>query len=77
MASFEEVRAKLFRYCSSRKVDFGREACVHAVTFQPLAKRKNEDRLVTREFVVHGQEWLLLAVCDGALVHPMSCLSAS
>ncbi|TFK93950.1 protein serine/threonine phosphatase 2C [Polyporus arcularius HHB13444] len=65
MASFEEVRAKLVHYCSSTKVEVGQGAQVHAVTFQPLASRRNEDRLVMRELVVHGQEWLLLAVCDG------------
>ncbi|RPD61193.1 protein serine/threonine phosphatase 2C [Lentinus tigrinus ALCF2SS1-7] len=65
MSGFEEVRTKLVHYCSSKKVDIGRVARIHAVTFQPLESRKNEDRLVTRELVVHGQEWLLLAVCDG------------
>lgn len=64
MATFEEVRARLARRCSSKKLDLGAE--VHAVTFQPLASRSNEDRLVVQEIPVSGQKWLLMVVCDGA-----------
>ena len=66
MATFEEVRARLTKYCTSKTLDVGLGAEVHAVTFQPLAIRSNQDRLVVQNISVHGETWLLLAVCDGA-----------
>ncbi|EJF64569.1 protein serine/threonine phosphatase 2C [Dichomitus squalens LYAD-421 SS1] len=65
MPSFEELRRKLAHFYSARTVDTGLGAEIHTVTFQPLRKRANQDRLVMHQLNIHGQEWLLLAVCDG------------
>ncbi|KAI0749460.1 protein serine/threonine phosphatase 2C [Daedaleopsis nitida] len=65
MTTFDAVRAKLAQRYSNKKLDAELGAQVHAVTFQPLATRKNQDRLVVRELRVHDQAWLFLAVCDG------------
>ena len=70
MPALDELREKIGRCSSSRKMDISNGGEVHAVTFQPLATRQNQDRLVVHEFQIHGQAWLLLAVCDGEFFAP-------
>jgi hypothetical protein len=62
MATLEEVRRKLTGMCMGTKLE---EEGVHAVTFQPMPSKVNQDRLVTEQWNIDGQTWLFLAVCDG------------
>jgi pyruvate dehydrogenase phosphatase len=48
--------------CVSTKLE---KEGVHAVSFQPMLSRVNEDRVVTENWDIGGQTWLFLAVCDG------------
>ncbi|KAH9945334.1 protein serine/threonine phosphatase 2C [Epithele typhae] len=65
MSSLDELRKRLARYYSCSNVAFSRGVRVHSATFQPLASRQNQDRLVVQRYHIRGQEWLVLAVCDG------------
>ena len=67
MPTFEELRRKLAHFYSAKTVDTGLGAEIHTVTFQPLRRRANQDRLVMHQLNFRGQEWLFLAVCDGTL----------
>ncbi|KZV62800.1 protein serine/threonine phosphatase 2C [Peniophora sp. CONT] len=40
-------------------------AGVHIVTFQPLANKASQDRVVVQQWDIAGQKWLFLAVFDG------------
>ncbi|KAL7279111.1 hypothetical protein ACG7TL_006949 [Trametes sanguinea] len=50
--------------CRHSKLRRG-NAEVHAVTFQPLGSKYNNDHLVTQSWEILGQQWLMLAVFDG------------
>ncbi|KAI1797272.1 protein serine/threonine phosphatase 2C [Ganoderma leucocontextum] len=65
MPTFKELRRRLAQFYSAKTVDTGLGAEVHTVTFQPLRRRSNQDRLVMHQLNICGQEWLFLAVCDG------------
>lgn len=60
-----DLRSRLAQFYSAKTVDTGLGAEVHTVTFQPLRRRSNQDRLVMHQLNIRGQEWLFLAVCDG------------
>ena len=64
MSTLNEVREELSALCESRKLE---SLGIHTVTFQPLRSRVSEDRMVTEEWNVLGQQWLFLAVLDGIL----------
>ncbi|KZV70268.1 protein serine/threonine phosphatase 2C [Peniophora sp. CONT] len=38
---------------------------VHTVTFQPLASKSSQDRVVSQQWEIAGHKWLFLAVFDG------------
>lgn len=40
---------------------------VHTVTFQPLANKSSQDRVVSQQWEIAGQQWLFLAVFDGGI----------
>ena len=61
METLEQLRRKLLGLCIGTKSKEG----VHAVTFQPLLSKINEDRVVTKSWDINGQMWLFLAVCNG------------
>ena len=69
METLEQLRRKLLGLCIGTKLE---EEGVHAVTFQPLLSKINEDRVVTKSWDINGQRWLFLAVCDGEF---QSCAS--
>ncbi|KAH9902897.1 protein serine/threonine phosphatase 2C [Cubamyces lactineus] len=57
-----DARSKLARLCvASSDVNMN----VHTATFQPVATRPNQDRLVTDAWDIAGQRWIFLAICDG------------
>ncbi|KAI0326613.1 protein serine/threonine phosphatase 2C [Cubamyces sp. BRFM 1775] len=57
------VNAKI---CQAVETRYKRGIHVHTVSFQPLGLAKhNHDRMVTQNWTILGQRWLLLALCDG------------
>ena len=64
MENLEQVRSKFMGLCIGTKLE---EEGVHAVTYQPLKSRVNQDHVVTEKWDMGGQSWLFLAVCDGKL----------
>ena len=61
MSTLEDLRARLSAFYISAITAAG----VHSVTFQPYHGKKNEDRVVTEDWDIHGQRWIFMAVCDG------------
>ena len=66
MSTLDELRANLAAVYADRELN---TLGIHAVTFLPLRSRISEDRLVTEEWNILGQQWLFLAVLDGILVN--------
>lgn len=48
-------------------------AGVHTVTFQPLANKSSQDRVVAQQWEIAGQKWLFLAVFDGGSLERKRC----
>ncbi|KAH9902909.1 phosphatase 2C-like domain-containing protein [Cubamyces lactineus] len=54
------------KICQAAEVRHKRGVHVHSVSFQPLGQeRHNQDHMVTKKWVIGGQRWLFLALCDG------------
>ncbi|ETW76513.1 hypothetical protein HETIRDRAFT_389539 [Heterobasidion irregulare TC 32-1] len=62
MSTLDDLRGELAAIYADSKID---TLGIHTVTFQPLRSRISEDRLVTEEWNILGQQWLFLAVLDG------------
>ena len=60
--TLEDARRKLVSLCKGAKME---QDGVHAVTFQPLPSKVNQDRVVSKSWVIARQTWLFLMVCDG------------
>ena len=62
MLTLEDARKKFVTLCKGAKLE---QDGVHAVTFQPSPSKANQDRVVSKTWVIAGQKWLFLVICDG------------
>lgn len=66
-AHLDALRERLSAFYTAAVSDTG----AHTVTFQPFLGKKIEDRVVAEEWVISGQRWVFLAVCDGRESRPI------